>query len=98
MSDRIRVEVVYALPEEQRCITLELPAGSCAMDAIRSSGLAESFGLDPETIKAGIFGHKVSTDTCLNDGDRVEIYRPLLLSPTEARRLRARTMAEKRDS
>ena len=94
----MHVEVIYALPRSQRIVELELPVESSVMDAIEASGLMEEFKLpwdDTEARHVGIFGRKVSLETCLNEGDRVEIYRPLHMSPAEARRLRARTLAEK---
>jgi putative ubiquitin-RnfH superfamily antitoxin RatB of RatAB toxin-antitoxin module len=48
----------------------------------------EGFELDPARV--GIFGHKASLDQVLREGDRVEIYRPLIADPKEARRQRAR--------
>ena len=48
-----------------------------------------------DDIQIGIYGKKCSPDTRLKHLDRVEIYRPLLLTPTEARRLRAQTLNEK---
>lgn len=100
MNSKIRVEVSYALPDRQCCLELQLPAGSIVQEAIEQSGLLQEFGLNIEQIergRIGIFGQKTSMDTPLRTGDRVEIYRPLLMSPTEARRLRAQTVAEKGD-
>jgi uncharacterized protein len=41
-------------------------------------------------VSVGVFGELVQLDTCLQDGERVEVYRPLLADPKEARRRRAR--------
>ena len=83
----IRVRVAYALPTEQRVVSVDLPAGSTARDAVRASGLAPGI-LDsrPAGWSLGVFGRVVPGDQLLRDGDRVEIYRPLLLDPREARR------------
>jgi putative ubiquitin-RnfH superfamily antitoxin RatB of RatAB toxin-antitoxin module len=86
----IRVEVVLAMPERQELVALEIAAGSNIEDAINRSGLPgmfTGFELDPE--KVGIFGQKASLDHVLRDGDRVEIYRPLIADPKEVRRQRA---------
>ena len=86
----IRVEVVLAMPERQELVALEIGAGSNIADAIARSGLPgmfEGFELDPE--KVGIFGQKASLDQVLRNGDRVEIYRPLIADPKEVRRQRA---------
>ncbi|GAA5785060.1 RnfH family protein [Chitiniphilus shinanonensis] len=85
----ITVEVVYALPGTQRLVALRLPAGSTALDAIRASGLLEAFPeIDPATQAIGIFARACKPDTVLRDGDRVEIYRPLIADPKEVRRQR----------
>ena len=78
------------MPERQELVALEVTAGSTLADAITQSGLPEmfeEFELDPA--KVGIFGHKASLDQVLRDGDRVEIYRPLIADPKEVRRQRA---------
>jgi uncharacterized protein len=80
---RIKVEVVYALAGEADAVTLSLPAGSTAAEAVAASGLTQPG-------KIGIFGKVVDPGIRLADGDRVEIYRPLALDPKEARRRRAR--------
>lgn len=87
----MRVEVVYARPDDQRLVALELPAGSRAIDAVRASGLAEAFPeIDPATAPLGVFGRACPHGRVLRPGDRVEIHRPLQVDPKEARRLRAR--------
>ncbi|MEP6738886.1 MAG: RnfH family protein [Caldimonas sp.] len=64
--------------------------GSAALDAIRASGLLERYPeIDISTLAVGIWGRPCRLDTPVHSGDRVEIYRPLAMSPKEARRLRA---------
>ena len=92
MSDTpvIRVEVVYATQERQALVAVELPRGATVAQAIDASGLAamfEDFEADPSRL--GIFSRKVGPEHELRDGDRVEVYRPLLIDPKEARRQRA---------
>ncbi len=73
--------------------TLALPAPATALDAIRASGVLErhpELGLGEPLI--GIWGRACAPDTVLAEGDRIEIYRPLAMDPTEARRLRARNL------
>jgi hypothetical protein len=85
-----RVEVVYALEHTQDCSWVDLPAGSCAIDAVRAAGiLVRHPEIDLTQHKLGIYGKVVAADAPLADGDRVEIYRPLVLDPKEARRRRA---------
>ena len=80
---KISVEVVHALPGTHRAVKLLLPEGSTIEDAVRASGLAFHG-------KYGIFGVLKRADSPLQDGDRVEIYRPLAVDPKEARRRRAK--------
>ena len=74
--------MVQAAPGKAETRALSLPAGSCVADALAAAGLACAE-------KVGIFGRVVRLDAPLADGDRVEIYRPLMLDPKEARRRRA---------
>ena len=84
------VEVAYATPEQQVIVTLTLPEGGTVEQAIHASGLLNRFPeIDGTDIKAGIFGSVCKLDQPLKQGDRVEIYRPLLHDPKEARRQRA---------
>jgi len=86
----MQVEVVYARPDTQRLVRVELPAGATVADAVAASGLAREFpSIDPLQGSFGIFGERCAADRILRAGDRVEIYRPLEIDPMEARRLRA---------
>lgn len=91
-ASTMNVEVVYALPSDQRLITLEVPAQTSAREAIERSGLLAEFpDLDPAACGVGIFSRPIDLDTVLSDGDRVEIYRPLQIDPKAQRRARAKT-------
>lgn len=82
--------MVYALADGEDAVTLRLPAGATAADAVRASGvLARHPEINLERQKIGIYGKVVPEGTPLADGDRIEIYRPLALDPKEARRRRA---------
>ncbi|MFC4526562.1 RnfH family protein [Dyella halodurans] len=90
MVEQITVNVVYAEPERQFVRRLTLPAGSTVMQAIEASGIAQAVpGLVIDPARLGIFSRKAAPDHVLDEGDRVEIYRPLTLDPKEARRRRA---------
>ncbi len=98
-AELIPVEVVYAKPQVQRLIALQLPVGSTLWQAVRQSGLLEQcpeLAARGEELRGnvGIFGKPVPADSVLQAGDRVEIYRPLLIDPKEARRLRAEKKAQ----
>lgn len=87
----MRVEVAYALPDEQHLIELDVAAGTTAAEAVTASGLPERCGdIDPAAAALAIFGHACEHDTVLRPGDRVEILRPLQIDPREARRQRAK--------
>ena len=93
----IRVEVAYALHEEQALVLLDLEEGATAWQAVEGSGLLARFpDIDPAHASLGIFGRVTPPDTRLRDGDRVEIYRPLTMDPNEARRLRAKQLRERK--
>ena len=88
---RLKVEVVYAAPAEQLLLALEVPPGTTVEEAIEQSGIGGRFtDLDAARAPVGIFGKRVKRDTVLRDGDRVEIYRPLVADPKSARRARTR--------
>ncbi|OSN11265.1 RnfH family protein [Lonsdalea iberica] len=93
----MRVEVVYALPERQFLRTLELNEGSTVEQAIKASGLLTLRPeIDLNINKIGIFSRPVKLDEKLQEGDRVEIYRPLTADPKELRRQRAEHSKSKR--
>jgi putative ubiquitin-RnfH superfamily antitoxin RatB of RatAB toxin-antitoxin module len=84
------VEVAYALRDRQALLALELEDGGTVEHVIRHSGILEAFPeIDIARSQVGIFGRAVSLDTRVRDGDRVEIYRPLIADPKDARRKRA---------
>ncbi len=90
MAETIAVEVVYALPRRHWSIALRLPPGSTVGDAIAQSGVVEKVpGIEVSDRRVGIFGKPCGLDAALSDGDRVEIYRPLLCDPKDVRRRRA---------
>jgi putative ubiquitin-RnfH superfamily antitoxin RatB of RatAB toxin-antitoxin module len=85
----MHIEVVLAMPEKQELIRLDLATDATVADAIEQSGIVAKFdGFELDEAKIGIFGQKVSMAQTLRDGDRVEIYRPLLADPKEFRRQR----------
>lgn len=96
-SSMIRVEVAYALPEKQTLLSLSVPAGTTALEAVEQSGILAIFPqIDVNTDKMGIFSQVLGTKGLdepasykLRERDRVEIYRPLIADPKEVRRRRA---------
>ncbi|MDO9105901.1 MAG: RnfH family protein [Methylovulum sp.] len=91
MSERlIGVEVAYATPEQQVVIAVNVPDHATAESAINASAILCRFpDIDKAALNIGIFGSACKLEQPLKQGDRVEIYRPLVHDPKEARRQRA---------
>jgi hypothetical protein len=90
VTEPLRVAVAYVGPAAQVLEALEVPAGTTVGGAIERSGLlAQCPEIDLEVFKVGIFGKLAKIDQVLEEGDRVEIYRPLIADPKEARKRRA---------
>jgi len=86
----VRVEVVFALPDRQRLVSVQASEPLTVREAIERSGIEQTFPeIDLETQKVGVFSQLVSLDDLLREGDRVEIYRPLIADPKTMRRERA---------
>lgn len=82
-SAALCVDVVYSSEAGQaQEWSLQLPAGACLLDALRAVGLEAS------PCATGIWGRRAERSQLLQDGDRVELYRPLLVDPKVARRER----------
>jgi len=86
----MKIDVLYALPARQHQLEIELPDGATIAQAIeRLAEMSEcsSWGVDESAI--GVFGQLRPIESELEHGDRMELYRPLLVDPKTARRLRA---------
>lgn len=82
----MKVDVVLAWPRRAESVTVDLPAGACVADAVAAAGWNEVAAVTGYAV----FGQLAGTGTVLNEGDRVELLRPLQADPKEARRQRAR--------
>ncbi|AUP76397.1 RnfH family protein [Enterobacter sp. EA-1] len=90
MSGKIAVEVAYALPEKQYLQRVTLDDGATVEQAILASGLLDlRDDIDLNVNKVGIYSRPAKLQDVVRDGDRVEIYRPLIADPKELRRQRA---------
>lgn len=90
MADLIHVEVIYALPEEQKLLTVEVENGTEVRQVILESGVLEEYPeLDLDAMKVGLFGKMTTMKQKVRDKDRIEIYRPLIADPKEVRKKRA---------
>ena len=90
------IEVVYGLSHQQKLYRLQCPKGTTARQAVQQSPLAQDFPDADLNAPVGIFGKVVADDTVLHQHDRVEVYRPLLADPKDARRKRVTPKAKKR--
>ncbi|MBR9856852.1 MAG: RnfH family protein [Gammaproteobacteria bacterium] len=91
----IRVEIVYALPQQQTVLSMKVPAGDSVRQVIEQSGILQQYPeIDLDSNMVGVFGRQVKLEQSLVDGDRIEIYRPLLADPKEIRRRRAEQAKE----
>lgn len=85
----MNVGICYAEAERQLWMRLEIPDGSTVQEAIKLSGVLLQFPeIDLSKQKVGIFGKLVKLDASVQDGDRVEIYRPIIADPKTVKRRR----------
>ncbi len=95
---QIRIEVAFATPTQQRVVCLDVNEKTTARQAVNLSGLADLFpGYDLSNATIGVFGKTVPEDHILAEQDRVEIYRPLHQSPTDARRKRVKAAQNRKN-
>ena len=78
----MKIGIAYATPKRQAWFDVELPEGATVQDAINRSGILKQFpDIDLEKQKVGIYSKISKLDAVLNEGDRVEIYRPITCDP-----------------
>jgi putative ubiquitin-RnfH superfamily antitoxin RatB of RatAB toxin-antitoxin module len=96
----IAVEVAYALPNTQKIVPVQVPVGTTAIEAAKLSGIEKMFeGIDIDNSDMGVFGKSVKPKVHeMQAGERVEIYRPLLIDPKEVRKQRAEKAAKEKKS
>ncbi|WP_448190859.1 RnfH family protein [Azospirillum sp. sgz301742] len=83
----MKVSVVYAKPKRQSLLTLDVPEGSCVRDVIERSGILQQFPeIDIEAQRVGVYGKFAALDAPVEEGARVEIYRPITVDPSTVRR------------
>jgi uncharacterized protein len=88
-AEALAIEVAYSpQPRVVDCVALQLPAGATVAQALVASGLLAAHGLVLEQLTVGVWCRKATLDAPLRHRDRVEIYRPLVVDPKEARRQR----------
>ena len=103
-KELISIEVAYALPDRQKILSVQVAQGATAYEAAEQSGIMSHFpGLDLSNSSMGVFGNELGSrglaaprDYQVKEGDRIEIYRPLIADPKEVRRQRAEEAKKKR--
>ncbi len=90
----MKVGIVYAVPTRQSWLTIDVPEGTTVKQAIEKSGVLHQYPeIDLETQKVGIFGKATTLDAIVEEGARIEIYRPITCDPKTVKR-RAKDGAE----
>ncbi len=80
----MKVSVVYALPDEQVWLSVDVDHTATVLSAIQVSNILDMFpNINLDKQKVGIFSKVVKLDSELKEGDRVEIYRPLIWQPDD---------------
>ncbi len=86
----INIEVAYATPERQKIIKCKVAEGTTVLDAAKQSGITDIFlDLDLDNADFGSWSKPKPATSTVTEGQRIEIYRPLLADPKESRRKRA---------
>ena len=93
--NQINIEIAYALPDRYYLKSFTVDEGTMIQTAILQSGILQQFTeIDLRENKVGIYSRPAKLTDQLKDGDRIEIYRPLLADPKEIRRKRAAEQAK----
>jgi putative ubiquitin-RnfH superfamily antitoxin RatB of RatAB toxin-antitoxin module len=89
-ANMIDIEVAYALPRQQFLIQEKVVHGTTIAEALSRSEIHQLVPhIEIVDGRVGVFGKMVKMNQVLKAGDRIEIYRPLINDPKEARRRRA---------
>jgi putative ubiquitin-RnfH superfamily antitoxin RatB of RatAB toxin-antitoxin module len=91
----IKVEVVYAVPHKATCLQLDVAEGTSAEQVVMQSGILDKCpDIDATALTLGIWNRTVKNHQVVKEGDRIEIYRPLIADPKDVRRRRAEKAKE----
>ena len=97
VSKKLSIEVGYALPDKQVIEAVEVDAGTTIEKAIRQSGILKQFPkINLRVQKVGVFSKPRQLSDVVQEGDRIEIYRSLIINPKEARRIKAKKAARRK--
>ncbi|WP_282146161.1 RnfH family protein [Alteromonas stellipolaris] len=91
----MQIEVAYALPTKQSLVDVAIKEGATVEEVIHASNLLNEYpDIDLSSTKVGIWSRVVKLRDTVKDGDRIEIYRPLIADPKEIRKRRAEKAKE----
>ena len=83
----MKIEVVYALPQRHAWLRLDVPEGTTVRQAVERSGILAQFPeIDLGVQKVGVYGKVVALDSAVEEGARIEIYRPITADPKTVQR------------
>jgi len=89
-ASALHITLCYAQPEAVWLREITVPPGTTALAALDASGFVKAFPqVDPLTHGLAHYGHPCPPEQILQDGDRIDILRPLVFDPKESRRRRA---------
>ena len=83
----MKVSIAYTSNRENVWIKLDVPESTTVEEVIVNSGIMEQFpDIDLDHQKVGIFGKLTKLDALVEEGSRVEIYRPITADPESVER------------
>jgi len=92
----LTVGVIFARPDAQDIVSVRVPRGATIRAAIERSRIMDTYPeIDLAVNRVGVFGALRDLGDPVQAGDRIEIYRPLLIDPKEARRRNAAAAKER---
>ena len=95
MSEQINIEVAFAMPTRQSLLSLKVADGATIEAAIEQSGILTMHPeIDLKENKVGVWSKNKKLHDTLREGDRIEIYRPLIADPKAVRKRRAEQAKE----
>ena len=96
-EETVAIEVVFAVPEKQEVIQIEVPSGTLIRDAVRLSCIESIFpSYDLSALPVGVWSEVKPDAYVVQAGDRVQIYRSLIRNAKDTRRRRAKTQANQK--
>lgn len=94
----MNIGIAYANEHDHVWMRIEVPDNSTAQDAIELSGILKRFpDIDLKKQKVGIYGRFIKLGTPLKEGDRVEIYRPIIVDPKTVKKRKIEGIEEEDD-